>query len=445
MKFLDIVPENLRNKDLRNKINISVIGVGQIGFRVCLMFANAGYNIFAIDNDEEKIKKINSGTSPITTKDISGTFNNKNISASSDIINKIRQSHVVIVCVPTPTKNKKPDLSFIEAVSDQISRGLNEGMVIVYESTVYPGVTEKKIIPILENSGLKAGKGLGVVYCPERVDPGNEKFKIENIARVMAATDKRTLELTKTLYETALNTHVFPVSSIKTAEMTKLIENTFRDINIAFINELTTILDETDIDIIEAIKAASTKPFAFIPHYPGCGVGGDCIPVSPYWLTKFAREVKREPELVKLSRNINESMPAFVVKKLRNELNRIGKDIKNSKILILGLTYKEEICDTRNSPAKQIIKILNNGSKEVYAYDPYISKERTKDEFNVQMKDLNNIDSIDAIVLLTAHEEFKKIDFKKLKEKVQKDCIFFDTKNVFNKKNIPMRYLGLGR
>jgi nucleotide sugar dehydrogenase len=443
MKFLDVNPKNLKDKDFRAKINISVIGVGQIGFRVCLMFADAGYNIFALDSDEEKIRKINSGRSSITTDELSENFNNSNMTASSDIIGKVKESQLVIVCVPTPTKDKKPDLSFVETTSEKIAKGLSNGMIIVYESTVYPGVTENKIIPILENSGLKAGKDFGVVYCPERVDPGNKKFKIKDIARVMAATDKKTLELAKTLYETGLKSKIFTVSNIKIAEMSKLVENTFRDINIAFVNELATILDGTEIDITEVIKAASTKPFAFMPHYPGCGVGGDCIPISPYWLIEFAKEVKRAPELVKLARNINEKMPAFVVEKLSNELNKIGKNIKDSKILILGLTYKEGVCDTRNSPSKEVINILKNKSKEVYAYDPYISEARTKSEFDIQMKNLNDVDSTDAIILLTPHKEFKKIDFKKLK--IPKDCIFFDTKNVFDKKDIPLKYVGLGR
>ncbi len=174
-------------------------------------------------------------------------------------------------------------------------------------------------------------------------------------------------------------------------------------------------------------------------------MGGDCIPVSPYWLIEFTKEIKKESELVKLARKINEKMPFFVVEKLKKELNKIHKNIKNSRILILGLTYKEGVCDTRNSPSKDIINILKNESREVYAYDPLISEEQIKNEFDVQMKNLDNINSIDAIILLTPHEEFKKIDFMKLKEKISKDCIFFDTKNVFDKKDVPIKYLGLGR
>lgn len=445
MNFLEINLEDLENESFRPKIKISVVGIGQIGFRVCLMFAKAGYEIFALDIDEEKIKKINSGTSPIVTKDIQETFDNTRITGSNDIVEKIKQSDVVIVCVPTPIKDKKPDLSFIESSTKDVSQGLKIGMIIVYESTVYPGIIEGKIIPLLETSGLKINEDFGVVYCPERIDPGNKKFNVENIPRVIAASNKKALELSKTLYETAMNAELFPVSDIKTAEMSKLIENTFRDINIAFINELAKILDGTEIDIMEAIKAASTKPFAFMPHYPGSGVGGDCIPVTPYWLIEFAKNVKKDPKLVELARKINESMPNFVVEKLKKKLNEIGKDIKNVKILVLGLTYKEDVCDTRNAPSKDLIKLLKKECKELYAYDPYIPEERVKKEFMITKKNLDELDSIDAIILLTVHEEFKKLDFEKLKNRFDRNCIFFDTKNFFNKNSIPFNYIGLGK
>jgi len=445
MNFFEINPENLKNRDFRSRIKISVIGIGQIGFRVCLMFAKTGYEVLALDIDEEKIKKINSGIPPIVSKGIQERFDNTRVKGSINITEGVKQSDVVIVCVPTPTKDKKPDLSFIESATKDVSKGLKSGMIIIYESTVYPSVIEEKIIPLLETSGLKVNEDFGVVYCPERVDPGNKKFSVENIPRVIAASDKKILEVSMALYKTVLNAKLFPTSDIKTAEMGKLIENTFRDINIAFINEIAKILDGTEIDIMEAIKAASTKPFAFIPHYPGCGVGGDCIPVSPYWLIEFAKTIKKEPKLVELARNINESMPNFVVEKLKKKLLDVGKDIKNAKILILGLTYKEDVCDTRNAPSKDLTKLLKKECKELYAYDPYISEERVEKEFMITKKNLDELNSIDAIILLTVHEEFKKLDFEKLKKRFGKNCIFFDTKNFFNKNSIPFNYIGMGR
>lgn len=424
---------------------ISVLGIGQIGLRVCVLFGKAGYNVLALDIDKEKIEKLNKGVSPIEAEDLKDTpdlVKRGKLTGSVEIEKKISESGIVIVCVPTPTTgDKRPDLRPLMTAAQHIGSGLRKNILIVVESTTYPGVVEKIIVPILEkNSGLKAGADFSVAYCSERIDLGNLKYNILNMPRILGAINEESLERAKKLYESALDAKVYTVSKIQNAELVKLIENTFRDVNIALVNEPAKLTDESEIDILEVIEAAATKPFAFIPHYPGPGVGGECIPVSPLWLLEFAREKGKDLKLVKLAREINAHMPKYIVEKLKARLEKSGKKLKGANVLILGLTYKENVRDTRLSPAKHVIQELRSEGAKVLACDPFLNDEQIKTEFGVDAISLKKLPElqVECILLLVCHKEFT--DFPKRGI----ECLFFDTRNVFKKKDFA-NYMGLGR
>lgn len=424
---------------------IGVLGIGQVGLRVCVLFGEAGYNVLALDIDKEKIERLNKGIPPIEAedlKDVPELVKRGKLTGSVEIEKKISESGIVIICVPTPTtKDKRPNLRALMTAAQHIGSGLRENSLIVVESTTYPGVIEKVIIPILEkNSGLKAGNDFSVACCFERIDPGNPKYNIFNTPRILGAINEESLRRAKKLYENALHTKVYAVSSTRSAELVKLFENVFRDVNIALVNELAKLTDESEIDILEVIEAAATKPFAFMPHYPGPGVGGECIPVSPLWLLEFAREKGKDLKLVKLAREINAHMPNYIVEKLKARLEKSGKKLKAANVLILGLTYKENILDTRLSPAKYVIQELQSEGAKVLACDPLLNDGRIKTEFGVEAVSLKKLPElqVDCMLLLVCHKEFMNLPKRGIR------CLFFDTRNAFKKKDFA-NYVGLGR
>lgn len=424
---------------------ISVVGIGQIGLRICVLFGKAGYNVFALDIDKDKTEKLNKGVSWIKAEDLKNIpdlVKRGKLTGSTEIEKKISESEIVIICVPTPTtKDKRPYLRPLMTAAQRIGSGLRKNTLIVVESTTYPGVVEKTVVPILEkNSGLKTGKDFFVAYCSERVDPGNPKYNIFNTPRILGAINEESLRRAKKLYESALDAKVYTVSKIQSAELVKLFENVFRDVNIALVNEFAKLTDESEIDILEVIEAAATKPFAFIPHYPGPGVGGECIPVSPLWLLEFAREKGKDLKLVKLAREINAHMPKYIVEKLKARLEKSGKKLKGANVLILGLTYKENVRDTRLSPAKHVIQELRSEGAKVLACDLLLSDEQIKTEFGVEAVSLKKLPGpqTECILLLVCHKEFMDLPKRGI------GCLFFDTRNAFKKKDF-VNYMGLGR
>jgi len=421
---------------------VCVIGAGYVGLPLICLLAKNGYNVFAVDIDKTKVKLINKGVSPLKdeyVKNLLPKLKSK-IKAVTEYKEAVNVSDILIMCVPTPIDNTyRPDLRAIVSASENISPYLKKGQLVIIESTVAPGTTEECIKDILEKSGLKAGKDFYLAHCPERIDPGNKKWTVENIPRVVGGINKKSTEKAYRFYKSILNAEVHKMSSAKSAEAVKIVENTFRDVNIAFVNELAKSFNKIDIDTVEVIKGASTKPFGFLPHYPGCGVGGHCIAVDPYYLIEKAEGMGFEHRFLKLAREINNSMPEYTVQMIIEGLNEIGKSIKNTDIAVLGVSYKGGVADTRESPALKIIEKLRNLGARLKIYDPYVKG----------MSNVKNIDAAvisDCLVIATNHPEFRNLDLCLLKSKGVK--VIVDGRNIFDKekiKKLGIIYKGIGR
>jgi len=420
------------------KNNVSIIGLGHVGLTLALLASKKGYEVSGVDIDENKVKLINDGKSPIEDEYILDNIKYK-INATTDF-SVTNKSEIIIVCVQTPIqKNNTPNLKPLKSALNSISKNLNRGQVVIIESTVAPGMCRGIAKPILEQSGFKIGKDIYLAHCPERIDPGNKKWTIEKIPRVLGALSNEGREKAVTFYESIIDAQIKILSSIEAAEVTKIVENAFRDINIAFVNELAKSFDKLEIDVLEVIEGASTKPFAFMPHYPGCGVGGHCISIDPYYLIEKAKSKGFEHRFLELARSINKSMPEYTIQRTIEGLNEVGRWIKNTKITILGISYKPNINDMRESPSLKIISELKNMGAKLKIYDPYIRNLST----------VNNLDDAlnsECIVIVTAHDEFKKMDIEKLKQKGVK--VVIDGRNCLDKdkiKNNGIIYKGIGR
>ncbi|AJF61460.1 UDP-glucose 6-dehydrogenase [archaeon GW2011_AR15] len=414
---------------------VAIIGLGYVGLPLACLCAKKGHKVIGLDIDKNKIDKINIGVSPLDDEYIKKNLKKGAIVATDDF-SKIKAAEIIVICVPTPVnKEHLPDLSFVEKSVESVSKNLEKGQLVVLESTVYPGTTEEIIKPILE----KSGKAFYLAHCPERIDPGNKKWTIENIPRVVGGTNHESTEKAAEFYRTIISADIIEVKSSKEAEATKIMENTFRDVNIAFINEMAKSFDRAGIDIIDVIKGASSKPFAFMPHYPGVGVGGHCISVDPHYLIAKARGYGFEHEFLKLARKINDSMPEYTVELLEKELKKSGKDLAGAKVGVLGLAYKGNIDDIRESPAVEVIKILKEKKANVVVYDPHIpikSDAKTLSEL---------VDKSDYLILVTAHDEFRNMDLEKLKGKIK---IIIDGRNCLDKNKVialGIKYKGIGR
>lgn len=422
---------------------VTVIGLGYVGLPLACLCAEKGYKVYGLDTDKNKVDAINNNQSPIEDEYVINKLKkvSNKIQATDNASNCVPNSNIIIVCVPTPTdKNHIPNLEYIEESSKSIAKYIKKDTLIIIESTVFPGTTEEIIKPLLEKSNLSIENDLFLAHCPERIDPGNKKWNIENLPRVAGGITKESAKKAIEFYKSIIDADIIGLSSIKAAEATKIMENTFRDINIAFINEMAMGFDKEGIDILEVIKGASTKPFAFMPHYPGIGVGGHCIPVDPYYLIEKAKQVGFSHKFLNLGREINNNMPNYTVKLLEEELQKIKKSIKNAKIGVLGLAYKANVDDTRESPALKIIKILKEKNAEIFIFDPYVKeKSNVKDVVGL-------LEKSDYIVLVTDHKEFKDMDLKKLKENNVK--IIIDGRNCLDKEKIKalgILYHGIGR
>jgi UDP-N-acetyl-D-glucosamine dehydrogenase len=419
---------------------LAVIGLGYVGLPLALLSARKGYSVIGVDISKEKVDKINKGESPIDDEYIKENLKKTKITATTDF-SKIKDHYAIVICVPTPvTKKHVPDMSYVEKACESISKHIQKGQLIILESTVYPGTTEEVCKPILEKSGLKAGTDFYLSHCPERIDPGNKKWVVEKIPRVAGGINAESTKKTAEFYRSVLDSQVMEVKSAKEAEAAKIMENTFRDINIAFMNEMAKSFDKQGIDIMEVIKGASTKPFAFMPHYPGCGVGGHCISVDPYYLIDNAKTYGFEHEFLLLARKINNSMPEYTVELLTEELNKLGKSIKGAKIAVLGLAYKGNVDDIRESPSFEIIELLKKKGASLTVFDPWLP----------EMSDVKTIEDAlkgkECVVLVTDHNQFKEMDLALFKKNNIK--LVIDGRNCLDKKAIEaegIKYKGIGR
>jgi len=418
--------------------SVAIVGLGYIGLPLACLCAEKGLDVYGVDIDKNKISLIKQGKSPIEDLDLKEQLKkNKGKIKVNDNFEAIKNASVVIVCVPTPVDNKNlPDLKPLENACESISRNLKKGTLVIIESTIFPGTMEEIVFPILNKSNIK----FYLAHCPERLDPGNKKFTIKNIPRVVAGIDKESTEMTYEFYKKIIDADVIKLSSVKAAEATKMMENTFRDINIAFINEMAKSFDKAGIDIMEVIEGAKTKPFGFKAHYPGAGVGGHCIPIDPYYLIEKAKQIGFDHQFLYLARKINESMPSYTIELLEEELKKTNKKIEGKKVGILGLAYKADVDDTRESPALKVIEILKGKKAEVFIFDPYVKEGSNVNDFNQLME------KSDYIILVTDHKEFKNMDLNKLKENNVK--IIIDGRNCLDNEKIKQMgilYHGIGR
>lgn len=395
---------NLYNKIVAKDEYISLIGLGYVGLPIAISFANK-VKVIGFDLNQEKIKLYQSGIDP--TKEVGNEIiSNTSVEFTSDET-KLQQSKFHIVAVPTPVKSDHtPDLRPIQSASELIGRNLVQGSIVVYESTVYPGVTEEICVPILENvSGLKCGVDFKVGYSPERINPGDKEHRLENIVKIVSGMDEETLDIIAKVYELVVEVGVYPAESIKVAEAAKVIENSQRDINIAFMNELSMIFNKMNIDTTAVLKAAGTK-WNFLPFKPGL-VGGHCIGVDPYYLTYKAEQLGYHSQIILSGRRINDDMGKYVVENLLKSLIRSGKNIKNAKVCILGFTFKEGCPDIRNTRVIDIVKELQEYSINPIVVDPVADGNEALDEYGFSFEAMNAVSGQDAVILAVAHEEFK--------------------------------------
>nr|HPN66975.1 nucleotide sugar dehydrogenase [Candidatus Omnitrophota bacterium] len=342
------------DKIKKKKAKIAVIGLGYVGLPLAVEFAKEGFRALGVDLDRRKVDSINSGDSyilDIPSEEIRPLAKKGILKATSDY-SRLKDVDAIIICVPTPLrKTKDPDMSFIVSAADAIAKNLRKGQVIVLESTTYPGTTEEVILPMLEGTGLKVGRDFSLGFSPERIDPGNPRYMTHNIPKVISGMTPQCRQNIALLYSQIVE-KVVTVSSVKVAEMVKLLENTFRSVNIGLVNELALMCDSLKVDVWEIIEAAKTKPFGFMPFYPGPGLGGHCIPIDPIYLAWKARIQGFEPRFIDLASKINADMPEYVAERISRSLNsRFGKAVKGAKVLIIGLSYKKDVTDTRESPA----------------------------------------------------------------------------------------------
>ncbi len=404
---------------------MGVLGLGYVGLPLAVEFAKAGFDVVGVDVLEGKVDQFNAGRSYI--KDVpDSTFEplvkSGRLRATTDF-SVIRTLDTIDICVPTPLrKTKDPDMSFVVAATEAIAQHIHPGLLVMLESTTYPGTTDELLLPKLSASGLRVGEDFFLCFSPERVDPGNPNFQTANIPKVVGGITAACTETGALFYQQALET-VIPVSSTRVAEMVKLLENTFRMINIGLVNELAMMSSRMGIDVWEVIDAAATKPFGFMPFYPGPGLGGHCIPIDPFYLSWKSREAGIEARFIELAGYINGRMPEFVVEKIQNALNDGSKAVRGSKIHILGIAYKRDIDDVRESPALDIMLLLQRLGAQVTYSDPFVSRVDLSGEVRESQEILTSVAESDCVVIVTDHSG---LDYAKV---IEKSKVIVDTRN----------------
>jgi UDP-N-acetyl-D-glucosamine dehydrogenase len=401
--------QHLMDAIRRREARCGIIGLGYVGLPLALEFARAGFRTTGIDVDRRKVDKILAGRSYIVDvqdAEIAEQVQAGRFTATDDFAT-IRDLDTINICVPTPLrKTKDPDLTYIVSAVTEISKYLRRGQLVILESTTYPGTTEEVVLPALEASGLRVGRDFLLAFSPERIDPGNAHFNTRNIPKVVGGVTPMCTEVAKTLYEQSVE-QVVPVSSTRVAEMVKLLENTFRSVNIGLVNEIALTSNALGIDVWEVIEAAKTKPFGFMAFYPGPGLGGHCIPIDPFYLSWKAKLSGFEPRFIELAGHINEGMPRFVVEKVTDALNRHSKSVRGSHIHVLGVAYKAGVNDVRESPALIVMKMLADKGAVLSYSDPYVPSLR-ESGFELESLPLRNgyLGDVDCVVVLTDHREF---------------------------------------
>ena len=409
---LDPLARKLHDKIERKTARVCIVGLGYVGLPLAETFAEGGYPVLGFDIDEKKVQSLKQGKSyigHISSQRVAELIKNGRFDATSDS-RRFAEVDAVVICVPTPlTEAREPDLSYIINTGETIRSHLQKGQLIVLESTTYPGTTEDLLQPILEKSGLKAGRDFFLAFSPEREDPGNKDFATRNIPKVVGGLDATSRDLAVALY-TPIVEGVVPVSGTRVAEACKILENTYRAINIALVNELKVVFNAMGIDVWEVIRAAKTKPFGFQAFYPGPGLGGHCIPIDPFYLTWAARKYDLHTRFIELAGEINASMPQYVVERIGLALNDLGKPIKGSRICILGVAYKKDVDDPRESPAFTILELLERRGARVSYNDPHIPTLPAMRHHHIRLESQELTESFlasqDCVVIITDHSAY---------------------------------------
>ncbi|MCR8850562.1 nucleotide sugar dehydrogenase [Rossellomorea sp. SC111] len=432
--------------DLINKIDskeavIGVVGLGYVGLPLAVEKAKAGFRVIGFDVQQARVDQVNSGVNyigDVVDAELKDLVDKGLLTATTDY-QKISEVDAVAICVPTPLDiYQQPDTSYVEASTLEIAKNAHEGMLVVLESTTYPGTTEEIVQTELEKHGFKCGENMFIAYSPERVDPGNKQFKTKNTPKVVGGITQECTRVAATLYRSVLEGDVHEVSSPSVAEMEKIFENTFRNINIALSNEMAILCEKMGIDVWEVIDAAKTKPYGFMAFYPGPGLGGHCIPIDPFYLTYKAREFNYHTRLIELAGEINNSMPEFVVNRMMHILNGESKALRGAKIAILGVAYKKDIDDYRESPVLPILDLLEREGALTSVVDPHVKmfkmngQERKTEDFNEGM-----IEEADLVLITTDHSDF---DYNVISNKAK---IVFDTRNAMKHYKKPEKYIKL--
>lgn len=429
----------MRHKELMQKLNrktakIGVVGLGYVGLPLVLRYNAVGYQVLGFDVDADKVVRLNGGTSYIEHIPSEHIAEARQTGFEATVnIAKAKECDALILCVPTPLNaHREPNMSFVIDTVESLCPHLRIGQVLSLESTTYPGTTQEELAPRIENQGFKIGENFFLVYSPEREDPGNPDFTTQTIPKLVGGHTTACLEVAKELYGQIVN-KIVPVSSTKTAEMTKLLENIHRAVNIGLVNEMKIVADKMGIDIYEVIRAAATKPFGFTAYYPGPGLGGHCIPIDPFYLTWKAREYGINTRFIELAGEVNSAMPAWVVSKCVDALNERQKSIKGSRILVLGIAYKKNVDDMRESPSVEIMEMLQKKGANVAYSDPHVPifPKMRHHKFDLKSEKLTpeSLASFDAVILATNHDRFDYAQIKKYAK------VIVDTRGVYSGDN----------
>jgi UDP-N-acetyl-D-glucosamine dehydrogenase len=404
------IKQQLIDRLNQRQARIGIVGLGYVGLPLAVEFAEAGFNVVGVDLSESKVAQLNRGESyipDIPTERLRPLVESGKLCGSTDYAD-LRQADTVSICVPTPLrKTKDPDMSYVIQSVDAVAAVCHEGMLIVLESTTYPGTTEEIILPKLMHNGFRVGENVFVAFSPERIDPGNPKYGVRNTPKVVGGVTPHCSEVAQALYSSAVD-HIVPVSSPTAAEMVKLLENTFRAVNIGLVNEMALMCDKLGIDVWEVIQAASSKPFGFMPFYPGPGLGGHCIPVDPHYLSWKLKTLNYTARFIELASEINTSMPLYVLNKVIDALNDESKAVRGAKVVVLGVAYKRDVDDVRESPALDVIGLLEGKGAHVVYHDPYVPSIRLEDNRRMETVEYSDqlLQEADCVVIVTDHRSY---------------------------------------
>ena len=430
---------NLLHRLRHREAVIGVVGLGYVGLPLCLTYSEVGYQVLGLDIDDSKANSINNGESYIhhIGSDRIQKARAANLLDATIDFSRASEADALILCVPTPLNQyREPDLSYIRATMQSLVPYLRPGQVLSLESTTYPGTTEEELRPMIEAQGLRIGDDFFLVYSPEREDPGNAHFNTATIPKVMGGSTPSCCEVGEALYEQAIS-KVVSVSSTRAAEMTKLLENIHRAVNIGLMNELKPLADRMGIDLYEVIRAAATKPFGFVPYYPGPGLGGHCIPIDPFYLTWKAREFGMHTRFIELAGEINTAMPAYVVEKTMDALNNVGKPLNGSSVLVLGIAYKKNVDDMRESPSVELMELLKAKGAVLQYSDPFFPSFPKMRQHAFALKSITltpeSLHDFDAVVLATDHDSF---DYKLIQDSSR---LIIDTRGRFSPSDVIIR------